>query len=191
MLDRCDQLDFVRFVGIARRIWLWRNEVIHSGLLVHLKLIIQQAIQAGGNFQTITAGQKDHTSSMGELTMTNWKAPPHDYLKINWDAGIDFKRGCVGLGAIICNHQGRMWASKSQTRLGFMDPTTVETMATLMAVQLCQEKGIRKAQLEGDAKIVIDTIISSESDESSNGQLTEDIRETLQAIPWWEMNYVC
>jgi hypothetical protein len=86
MLDRCDQLDFVRFVGIARCIWLWRSEVIHGGFPIHPKLIVQQAVQAGGNFQTITAGRKGHTSSTGELTMKNWKAPFHDCLKINWDA---------------------------------------------------------------------------------------------------------
>ena len=78
--------------------------MIHGGFLVHPKLIVQQTIQARGNFQTITVGQKDHTSFMGELTMTNWKVPPHDCLKINWDVGIDFKRGRVGLGAIIRDH---------------------------------------------------------------------------------------
>jgi hypothetical protein len=51
----------------------------------------------------------------------------------------------VGLGAIIRDHQGRKWASKSQTKRGFLDPTTAETMVALMAVQLCWEMGIRKA----------------------------------------------
>lgn len=52
-----------------------------------------------------------------------------------------------------------------------------------MAVQLCMEMGIRQVQLEGDAKNVIVAMNSEEPDESGRGQLAEDIRSTLRAIP--------
>ena len=58
-----------------------------------------------------------------------------------------------------------------------------------MAAELCVEVGIRKVQLEGDAKNVVTTVLSREPDDSNKGKLTEDIRTTLRAVPWWEMRH--
>jgi hypothetical protein len=64
----------------------------------------------------------------------------------------------VGLGVVIRDHLGKMWAAKSQTRHGFLDPSAAEARATRMAVQLCIEMGIRQVQLEEDAMNVIAAI---------------------------------
>lgn len=72
--------------------------------------------------------------------VTNWKAPPHDCFKASWDASFDRKRGRVGLGVVIHDQHGKMWASKCQTIQGYLDPTTGEAMAA----EQCVEMGIRK-----------------------------------------------
>jgi hypothetical protein len=165
MFDRCDQTEFALFVGITRRIWFRRNEVIHGGYFSHPNLIVQQASQEDEHAQMIIVKQRGHGPSVGEAPMTGWKAPPQDSFKINWDAGMDQKRGRVGLGVVIRDHQGRMWASKSRTVRGFMDPKTGETMAALMAVQFCQEMGFHNAHFEGDAKVVVEAINSGDMDD--------------------------
>jgi ribonuclease HI len=191
MMDRCNDLNLALFVGISRRIWLRRNEVIFGGgFFAHPNTIVQQAGQAEENFREVIAGDTHQFPFMEATARITWKAPPTDCLKVNWDAGIDRKKGRVGLGVIIRDHLGRVWASKSQTRRGFLDPTTAETMAALLAIQLCCEMGIQRVQLEGDAKNVITAVNSGEPDGSSRGQITEDIREMLKGVPWWEMNYV-
>ena len=48
----------------------------------------------------------------------------------------------------------------------FWIPQAAETVAALMAAQLCIEMGIRQVQLEGDAKNVIVAVNSGEPDES-------------------------
>lgn len=190
MMDRCNDLSLALFVGISRRIWLRRNEVIFGGPFVHPNTIVQQAVQAKEKFCVVVAGNTHQFPFTEAMARTTWKALPTDCLKANWDAGLDRKKGRMGLGVIIRDHLGRVWASKSQTRRGFLDPTTAEMMAALMAVQLCCEMGIRRVRLEGDAKNIITTVTSGEPDDSSRGQITEDIREMLKGIPWWEMNYV-
>jgi ribonuclease HI len=82
-----------------------------------------------------------------------------------------------------------MVASKSQCLNGFIEPTTAEAMAALMAVQFCVEMGIQQVLLEGDAKNVI--AASCELDESGRGQLTADICSSLRSIQVWEMRYTC
>jgi ribonuclease HI len=96
----------------------------------------------------------------------------------------------MGLGVVIRDQQGKMWTSKCQTRDGYLDPTTGEALAALMAVELCVEMGIRRAVLEGDARNVITTVLANEPDNSIRGQITEDIRTTMRAVSWWQMQYV-
>ena len=91
MFDRCDQADFNLFVGIGRRIWLRRNEVIHGGNFLRPNLIIQQANQMGELVHMFMAKQRDLAPSMGVATTIGWIAPPQNNMKINWDAGIDSK----------------------------------------------------------------------------------------------------
>jgi hypothetical protein len=71
----------------------------------------------------------------------------------------------VGLEVIIRDHHGTMWVAKSQTRYGFLDPSTTEAWAALMVVQLCNEMGIRQVQLKGDAMNVIAAVNSGGTDD--------------------------
>ena len=96
----------------------------------------------------------------------------------------------MGLGVVIQDHQGRMWASQSRTVRGFLDPTTGETMAALMADHLCREMGIQNALFEGDVKAVVEAIKSGALDDSSRGHLLEDIRVSLRGVPEWRMEFV-
>ena len=90
------------------------------------------------------------------------------------------------MGVVIRDQQGRVWASKCQTKQGFLDPTTGEAMAA----ELCVEMGLTKVQLEGDAKNVVSAVLSNDPDDSHRGQVIEDIRTTMWRIPWWELKYI-
>ncbi|XP_059436785.1 uncharacterized protein LOC132169849 [Corylus avellana] len=189
MFSKHDRLEFLQFVGIARRIWLRRNEVIHGRSFLNPNRIVQQATQAMEVFQTLMDRRKITAAPAEQPTVHTWMASPHGWFKANWDARVDRRKGCVGFGIVIRDHLGQMWASKCQTCHGFLDPPAAEAVASFMVAQLCTEMGIRQVQLEGDAKNLIDAITSNDADESGWGQLTKDIRFTLRSIPVWEMRY--
>jgi ribonuclease HI len=190
MFQKCDQAKFAKFVRIMRRIWLRRNELIHDGVFLHPNRIVVQAAQAVERYQHLLAERNPRPATNAETLSTHLRAPPPGCFKANWDAGFDSKKGRVGLGVVIRDQQGKVWASKCQTKQGFLDPTTGEAMAALMAAELCVEMGITKVQFEGDAKNVVSTVLSNDPDDSHRGQVIEDIRTTLRAIPWWEARYV-
>jgi hypothetical protein len=50
--------------------------------------------------------------------------------------------------------------------------------------------GLRKLHLEGDAKIVVDAMNSSEEDRSWLGHLFEDIKGELSSFDGWKMSFV-
>jgi hypothetical protein len=51
MMSRCDAREFQLFVGIARRLWLRRNEVIHGGVFSHPNTVFKQAEEGLEAFQ--------------------------------------------------------------------------------------------------------------------------------------------
>jgi ribonuclease HI len=191
MLRKCDPEEFSQFVGIARRIWLRRNEVMHGGSFQHPNSIVKLAQQATEVYQSLRNGRDVEPTVFTEVIENVWKAPSPGWFKANWDAGIDKKNGRVGLGVIIRNHRGAMVASKSHFINGVMDPTAAEAMAALMAVTFCVEMGIEQVVLEGDAKNVITAVNSDEPDESGRGQLTADICYSLRSIQVWVMRHTC
>jgi hypothetical protein len=191
MHERCDSEDFHLFAGISRRVWLRRNAFIHEGAFSHPNSIIEQARQELVLLKTLTEGETGNAPPVGDPPSTSWKAPPQGWLKANWDAGLDRKNGRVGLGVVIRDHLGKMWAAKSQTRHGFLDPSAAEAWAARMAVQLCIEMGTRQVQLEGDAMNVIAAINAEGGDTGEWGQITGDIHCLLRNFSQWEMKYTC
>ncbi|XP_059436729.1 uncharacterized protein LOC132169770 [Corylus avellana] len=121
---------------------------------------------------------------------SSWKHPPLGWVKANWDAGVNHQIGCVDLGVVIRDHQGRMWVAKSVTRRGFLEPTAAEFLAASMATRLCTEMGFMRVQMEGDAKVVVDSVNSKLPDESANGHLTDDLHVALSSISLWELGHI-
>lgn len=92
------------------------------------------------------------------------------------------KSGWAGLGVIIRDHHGRLFAAKSLTWKGILEPVAAEALASRVAVQLVRELRIQNIYLEGDAKLIVDVVMSKEPDWSRKGYLIEDIRMELQYV---------
>jgi hypothetical protein len=86
------------------------------------------------------------TETMEDRVATWWKAPPppSGFLKANWDASIDNKKGRVGVGVVVRDHLERLWAFKCMVREGFLDPLSVEAMKATMAALFCRELGMER-----------------------------------------------
>ncbi|XP_059450979.1 uncharacterized protein LOC132181760 [Corylus avellana] len=88
-------------------------------------------------------------------------------------------------GDVSKDHTRTVIAAKCLTRIGNLDPTAAEALASLYAVRWCQELGRRAIILEGDAKQVVEAINSDVNNGSRFGHIVEDIRQTLKTFPRW------
>jgi hypothetical protein len=77
-----------------------------------------------------------------------------------------------------------------KTRVDCPDPSTAEAFSALRVVQLCKALGATMIHLEGDAKVVIDALLSGEEDRSHMGNVIEDIKEELRTVPHWKVSFV-
>ncbi|XP_059461784.1 uncharacterized protein LOC132190750 [Corylus avellana] len=176
--------------GIARRIWLRRNTLIHEGSFSSPNAIVNSAANAIGEFHQVQEQQYTVATQGVSPCLSTWSAPPHDWFKANWDAAIGKQSGWVGLAAVIRDSQGNMVAAKTVTRKGLIEPVAAEALAALMAVQLSREMGFSRLWLEGDAKTIVDAVNSTEPDWSRIGHLVDDIRMEIQTFTSWKVAYV-
>jgi hypothetical protein len=60
---------------------------------------------------------------------------------------VDQKNKLMGVGIIVRDHNGHVWASMCTTKPYVTDPT--------VAVELCRELGLQAILLEGNAKEIV------------------------------------
>jgi hypothetical protein len=70
-----------------------------------------------------------------------------------------------------------------------LEPVLAEAGVASMVIQLCKTLGFQWVHFEGDTKIIIDGVNSSEGDWSRKSMLVEDIKMELRAIPQWRMTF--
>jgi ribonuclease HI len=114
-----------------------------------------------------------------------WINPQQGWFKVNWDAAVGKQAGRIGLGTVTRNHRGEMVAARSLTRVGLLEPAAAEALAATMAIQLAREMGLLQIYVEGDAKVIVEAVVSQAPDWRRRGHLIEDIRSALQSFPHW------
>lgn len=76
-------------------------------------------------------------------------------LKVNWDAPLNKKEGCIGLGIIARDSAGNFLVARCLTQKIMTDPHTAEAVATSCALSFRKVVGFFYVVFEGDALRVI------------------------------------
>jgi hypothetical protein len=108
-----------------------------------------------------------------------WQPPLEGTIKVNWDASINGKKSCIGLGMVAQDCKGDVLAAKCVRKNIFVDPKTAEAMAALWAVLFCKECGFLDVIFEGDASQVVNEIHSKPPFLSTTSHLIESISQEI------------
>jgi hypothetical protein len=71
----CNQEEIKLFVGIARRLWLRRNNLVHEGSLSHPISLVQRTVTAMEEFSKAHKGGEATSVLTAMKTPTIWTAP--------------------------------------------------------------------------------------------------------------------
>ena len=104
----------------------------------------------------------------------------YGWVKANWDAALDKRNGRMGFGVIIRDHKGDVKVMDSRWSRGFLSPFAAKAQVVLVAIQLCLEMSFTKVYLEGDAKGVVEGVLSKEKNNGQYGHVLEDIQEGFE-----------
>jgi hypothetical protein len=155
-------------VGVARRIWLHKNEVIYGGNFVPPAMLMKLSTDVVVDFQK--ANEMDPSVMTMDKT-SGWIAPSSGWVVAHWDAAIDCTRGRLGLGVILRDRDGRFVATKLYMCRGYSDATAAEAYAALEAIQLGWDLGYEQIQFMGDVQVVINAVNFGEPDWSKISHL--------------------
>ncbi|XP_059441925.1 uncharacterized protein LOC132174254 [Corylus avellana] len=134
------------------------------------------------DFQRVNAQFLGSNSDTPPAQTTNWKPPPVNMVKVNWDAAIDKKNSCVGIGILARDANGQFMAACGLKKKTLRDPTVAEAFATLHTVLFANELGFEHVIFEGDALTVVKAINSTDTCESSYGHFVEDVKRSRSEI---------
>jgi hypothetical protein len=96
LMGRCEMEDLELFATTARQIWLRRNEVIHGGSFTHPTQVASNAHMSLDEFRKANEVGVESDDSLEPSQSFTWQPPPRNLIKVNWDAAVSKKNGCVG-----------------------------------------------------------------------------------------------
>jgi hypothetical protein len=76
VISWCIKEEVELFAIIARRIWHYRNEVVHSGILMHPVQIVREAVASLDDFKRVNQRGGVQAEAHETSVMENWKLPP-------------------------------------------------------------------------------------------------------------------
>jgi hypothetical protein len=110
ILTYCDQEEIKMFVGIARRLWLRRNDVVHEKTMAHPNSRVHCAAIAMEKFIQANDGGDGATVRVETQASMVWKVPGFGWNKMNWDASIAKDKHWMGFGMVLhCYGMNREW----------------------------------------------------------------------------------
>ncbi|XP_059436347.1 uncharacterized protein LOC132169310 [Corylus avellana] len=153
-----------------------RNTVVHGGDFLSPTQVFTKAVASLEDFQRINAQPGGISSGLQQVHSTIWQPPPMDMVKVNWDAAIDQRNSCVGLGILARDATGQFMVACGIKQRIVVDPTVAEAIAALHAVIFAKELGFERVIFEGDSLTVMKAINSIGLCESSYGHFVEDVK---------------
>jgi hypothetical protein len=152
LFQKCSLEEMRLFIGLARKLLMRRNDILHGGSFVPPTVIFNQANRALEEFKVAQAEGPTNLPSNVIGVLSRWKASNPGWVKINWDAALNSKENRQGGDVMIRDCAGNVLAARCFSHGGTSSPTVVESLATLVAIDLCRDKGFTHVHLEGDSK---------------------------------------
>lgn len=80
------------------------------------------------------------------------------WVKVNWDGAVNMNTQKSGIGIIIRDNYKEVLACQRSLVCCNSNPFLAESEAFFRSIQLCNELGLARIRLKGDAKTVIDCV---------------------------------
>jgi hypothetical protein len=146
------------FWVLAQSLWFRRNKVVHGGDFTPPNTLSRRLLGLimHSTWPILKKGATDSQQRSNE--QVQWRPPPQNTYKVNWDAALDSVNQRMGVGVIVRDHMGRVIAARSTTVEFSSEPVVAEAIAALHAAEFSRDLGLPKIILEGDSLQVVNAV---------------------------------
>ncbi|XP_062021006.1 uncharacterized protein LOC133737482 [Rosa rugosa] len=171
--------------------WLWRNRNLHRHGEKYLTP--SELVMAARSWKTkfeLANRRIDGASQSGQCNQVDWQPPKQSFIKLNFDAACDEKRGCVGLGVVFRDEVGSLRGALDVPQVGRLKPRAAEALALLHGLKFVVHVGFNKLKIEGDVLTIINTLHDSSEDLSEEGNVLEEAKEVMRQLTQYSWGHV-
>ncbi|XP_042974818.1 receptor-like protein 52 [Carya illinoinensis] len=152
-----------KVVMMLRNIWHHRNKVIFDKQFLGPTTVVQMSLVGYEDFkvaQRRLGGEVEQKNDrVGSGGGKGWKKREGLQLKANFDAALNVSSLSMGIGIVIRDCNGEVFAVKCAKRTCNCHAVVAECTALWEAMVLCEDLGLGVVMFEWDAKAVIDALI--------------------------------
>ncbi|XP_042964722.1 uncharacterized protein LOC122298944 [Carya illinoinensis] len=171
------------------QIWKRRNHFIFEQKFWEPGKVVDAASQVVTDYSV--ANNKDVAVQVSSRqSVSNWRAPPLNVFKVNWDAAVDKSKCKIGAGIVIRNWEGSVVASLRSPKDSFPDALLAESYGVLKAILFSQQLGLTHVIFEGDAQQVVLALNKPSQDEFPAGVFLSDAKLLLGSFVRWSVEHV-
>ena len=155
-------------LSVAWCMWYNRNKTRLRSTRQTSQQVIHKAWSLLEEFQLAHLSRphfKDHAD-------TRWVPPLHPWYKVNSDAAVFWNLKTIGIGVVICDHEGSVIAALSKHLPLLLGPSEAEAKAMDEAVLFAWDVGIREAIFKTDSSVVSDAIAGNTTPPVSTVDIT-------------------
>ncbi|XP_041016139.1 uncharacterized protein LOC121258659 [Juglans microcarpa x Juglans regia] len=109
----------------------------------------------------------------------NWKAPPLNWFKLNWDGSVDKMQGFIRVGVAVRDSAGQIIATMRLRKHLFPNPLLVEAYGVLQAIKFGLDLGLSYVIIEGDSLQVINALHKDKEDWSSASMFMCEAKQVM------------
>jgi hypothetical protein len=147
-LTGCAMKTLMLMAFLVQRIWFRRNKIVFDKKWVNPSTVAQEAKAGLDAFQASNFSLPSREEEVGVVVSPKgWQPPFPGSIKINWDAYINKALGCIGIGVVARDYQGKVLGAKCSYQKQSLEPDVAEMFVALDAVVFCKEAGFWKEML--------------------------------------------
>ncbi|XVE67054.1 hypothetical protein DITRI_Ditri08aG0129300 [Diplodiscus trichospermus] len=168
-------------------IWNCRNTEIKKGERRNPQLSARYAKDYLSEYKAAqfpTAGKNSHQNN-------NWQAPDTDWIKVNFAGALNTVDGCGGIGIVARDRTGAVMGTYQSRVRHVKDPSIIEALAAVKALDSIKDTWFSKTVIEGDALVITRKLLLEDTaDLSVIGNIIEEAKDLKQTLTNCMVNQV-
>ena len=168
---------------------LWnRCNAKHFGRPVHPLTKICSMV--GTLLQGFLAIQSEPPSPLDPIVMQHWRPPENNFYKVNFDVATFRSTDSAGIGVILRDCAGEVIGALSMPISMPQTVADVEALVCRQAVKFATEIGLTRVVIEGDSAVIVNALTMPNGDQTSYGNIIEDICALASGFQLVEFHHV-
>jgi hypothetical protein len=99
--------------------------------------------RARDDFKRANAKESEGPIERDEKLPPRWRASSVGMQKVNWDVVVDTTTGRLRMGFILRDHKGFIFAARSRTKLGNLEPIVAEALTAFYSTKFSRDLGLK------------------------------------------------